>query len=113
MQAGTGRKARTDERPCEVLILGLMRRGKNMKHNPLKQPGALGHAAIAITKVACQIYQEIFGSDRFRKPAAQDARVQRLLWAGAGAKNPDYSDVKYIEALIGPDRVNNGPTGNP
>ncbi|MGC8495336.1 MAG: transaldolase family protein [Syntrophobacteraceae bacterium] len=34
------------------------------------------------------------------------ARVRRLLWAGAGAKNPDYSDVKYIEALIGPDTVN-------
>jgi transaldolase len=59
--------------------------------------------------VAYQIYEEIFGSDRFRKLAAQGARVQRLLWASTGAKNPDYSDVKYIEALIGPDTINTIP----
>jgi transaldolase len=56
--------------------------------------------------MAYQIYKEIFGSDRFRKLAAQGARVQRLLWASTSTKNPDYSDVKYIEALIGPDTVN-------
>ncbi len=57
--------------------------------------------------MAYQIYKEIFGSDRFRKLAAQGARVQRLLWAST--KNPDYSDVKYVEALIGPDTVNTAP----
>jgi len=41
--------------------------------------------------------------------AAQGARVQRLLWASTGTKNPDYRDVKYIEALIGPDTVNTAP----
>jgi transaldolase len=59
--------------------------------------------------MAYQIYKEIFGSDRFRKLAAQGARVQRLLWASTSTKNPDYSDVKYIEALIGPDTVNTAP----
>ena len=49
---------------------------------------------------------EIFGSDRFRKLAAQGARVQRLLWACTSTKNPGYSDVKYMEAIIGPDTVN-------
>ena len=34
---------------------------------------------------------------------------QRLLWASTGTKNPDYSDVKYVEALIGPDTVNTVP----
>jgi transaldolase len=56
--------------------------------------------------MAYQIYKEIFGSDRFKKLAAQGALVQRLLWASTSAKNPDYSDVKYVEALIEPDTVN-------
>jgi len=68
-----------------------------------------GQVAIASAKMAYQIYKEIFGSDRFKKLAAQGARVQRLLWASTGTKNPDYSDVKYIEALIGPDTVNTAP----
>ena len=59
--------------------------------------------------MAYQIYKEIFGSDRFRKLAAQGARVQRLLWASTSTKNPEYSDVKYVEALIGPDTVNTAP----
>jgi transaldolase len=70
---------------------------------------ARGQVAIASAKMAYQIYKEIFSSDRFRKLAAQGARVQRLLWASTGTKNPDYSDVKYVEALIGPDTVNTAP----
>jgi transaldolase len=59
--------------------------------------------------MAYQIYKEIFGCDRFRKLAAQGARVQRLLWASTSTKNPDYSDVKYVEALIGADTVDTAP----
>ena len=70
---------------------------------------AHGQVAIASAKMAYQIYKEIFGGGRFRKLAAQGARVQRLLWASTGTKNPDYSDVKYVEALIGPDTVNTAP----
>jgi transaldolase len=70
---------------------------------------ARGQVAIASAKLAYQIYKEIFASERFRKLAAQGARVQRLLWASTSTKNPDYSDVKYIEALIGPDTVNTAP----
>jgi transaldolase len=68
-----------------------------------------GQAAIASAKVAYQIYKEIFGSDRFKTLADQGARVQRLLWASTSTKNPDDSDVKYMEALIGPDTVNTAP----
>jgi transaldolase len=68
-----------------------------------------GQVAIASAKMAYQIYGELFGSDRFKKLATQGALVQRLLWASTGTKNPDYSDVKYIEALIGPDTVNTVP----
>jgi transaldolase len=68
-----------------------------------------GQVAIASAKIAYQIYKEIFGSDRFEKLAPQGAHVQRLLWASTSTKNPDYSDVKYVEALIGPDTVNTAP----
>jgi transaldolase len=70
---------------------------------------AHGQVAIASAKVAYQIFKEIFGGDRFGKLAAHGARVQRLLWASTSTKNPNYSDVKYIEALIGPDTVNTAP----
>jgi transaldolase len=70
---------------------------------------ARGQVAIASAKMAYQSYKEIFGSDRFRKLAAWGARVQRLLWASTGTKNRAYSDVKYVEALIGPDTVNTAP----
>jgi transaldolase len=70
---------------------------------------AHGQIAIASAKTAYQIHKEIFGNDRFEKLSAHGARVQRLLWASTGTKNPEYSDVKYIEALIGPDTVNTAP----
>jgi len=70
---------------------------------------ARGQIAVASAKMAYQHYKEIFACDRFRKLAAKGARVQRLLWASTGTKNPNYSDVKYIEALIGPDTVNTVP----
>jgi transaldolase len=68
-----------------------------------------GQVAIASAKMAYQIYKEIFGSDRFKKLAAQGALVQRLLWASTSTKNPDYNDVKYVEALIGSDTINTAP----
>jgi transaldolase len=79
-----------------------------------KQGGALaekahGQIAVASAKTAYQIYKEIFGNDRFKKLTTQGARAQRLLWASTGTKNPEYSDVKYVEALIGPDTVNTAP----
>ena len=68
-----------------------------------------GQVAIASAKMAYQIYKEIFGGARFKNLAGKGARPQRLLWASTGTKNPDYSDVKYVEALIGPDTVNTVP----
>ena len=68
-----------------------------------------GQVAVASAKMAYQIYKEVFGSDRFRILAAQGARAHRLLWASTGTKNPDYSDVKYVEALIGSDTFNTVP----
>ena len=68
-----------------------------------------GQAAVSSAKAAYQIFKELFGSQRFSKLASQGARVQRLLWASTGTKDLNYSDVKYVEALIGPDTVNTAP----
>jgi len=68
-----------------------------------------GQVAIASAKVAYQIYKGVFDSDRYRKLADKGAPIQRLLWASTSAKNPQYSDVKYVEALIGRDTVDTVP----
>ena len=68
-----------------------------------------GHVAIANAKMAYQIYKEMFWSGRFKELAVLGARVQRLLWASTSTKDPGESDVKYVEALIGPDTVNTVP----
>jgi transaldolase / glucose-6-phosphate isomerase len=68
-----------------------------------------GQIAIASARVAYQIYQEIFQSERFQKLSKQGARSQQLLWASTSTKDPADSDVKYVEALIGPDTINTVP----
>jgi transaldolase len=68
-----------------------------------------GQIAIASAKVAYQFATEIFSSERFQKLAESGARTQRLLWASTSTKNPEYSDVKYVEPLIGKDTVNTLP----
>lgn len=68
-----------------------------------------GKVAIANAKVAYQKYKEIFSSDRWKALEAKGAKVQRLLWASTGTKNPEYSDVMYVDELVGPDTVNTLP----
>lgn len=68
-----------------------------------------GKVAIANAKIAYQKYKEIFGSDRWQALAAKGAKVQRLLWASTSTKNPEYSDVMYVDELVGTDTVNTLP----
>ena len=68
-----------------------------------------GKAAVANAKIAYQDFKSTFGADRFRSMADRGARVQRPLWASTSTKNPDYSDVLYVETLIGPYTVNTMP----
>jgi transaldolase len=65
-----------------------------------------GQVAISSAKVAYKIYQEKFETEEFAKLGALP---QRLLWASTSPKNPDYSDIKYVEALIGSNTVNTIP----
>ena len=68
-----------------------------------------GEVAIASAREAYQIYKNIFNGDRFEKLAKKGANRQRVLWASTGTKDPSFSDVKYIEALIGDETVNTVP----
>ena len=68
-----------------------------------------GKAAVANAKIAYQDFKSTFSTDRFRAVAEHGARVQRPLWASTSTKNPEYSDVLYVETLIGPDTVNTMP----
>jgi transaldolase / glucose-6-phosphate isomerase len=68
-----------------------------------------GKIAIANAKLAYQDFKELIDSERWEKLVAEGAKPQRLLWASTGTKNKDYSDVLYVEELIGPDTVNTIP----
>ncbi|UWU79024.1 bifunctional transaldolase/phosoglucose isomerase [Bradyrhizobium huanghuaihaiense] len=68
-----------------------------------------GKVAIANAKVAYQDYKRLFSGPRWEKLAAKGAKPQRMLWASTGTKNKDYSDVLYVEELIGPDTINTVP----
>jgi transaldolase len=68
-----------------------------------------GRVAIANAKVAYQRYLELTGTSRWRALADAGAAPQRLLWASTGTKDPAYSDVLYVENLIGRDTVDTMP----
>lgn len=68
-----------------------------------------GKIAIASAKKAYQIYLEMITSDRFKKLEANGAQTQRVLWASTSAKDPSFSDVLYVENLIGKDTINTLP----
>lgn len=78
----------------------------------LKEKGAdnlIGEIAIASAKKAYQIYLEMISSERFKALEAKGAQRQRVLWASTSTKDPSFSDVKYVETLIGKDTINTLP----
>lgn len=68
-----------------------------------------GKAAIANAKLAYQLFEEKFNSERFKELKIQGAKVQRPLWASTSTKNPNYQDTLYLDELIAPDSVNTVP----
>ena len=68
-----------------------------------------GRAAIACARLAYQEFREMLSTPRWQQLAEAGARPQRLLWASTSTKDPAYSDIKYVEALIGPETVNTLP----
>jgi transaldolase len=68
-----------------------------------------GKLAIANAKLAYESYRRIFSGERWERLAQAGARPQRCLWASTSTKNPAYSDVLYVDGLIGPETVNTMP----
>ena len=68
-----------------------------------------GKIAIASAKKAYQIYLEMIASDRFKKLKENGAQKQRVLYASTGTKDPSFSDVLYVESIIGKDTINTLP----
>jgi transaldolase len=71
--------------------------------------GLRGKIGIASSKLVYQRFREIFHGDQFAALLSKGAHMQRPLWGSTGTKNPAYSDVLYIEQLIGPESVNTVP----
>ncbi len=82
---------------------------KNGKIAPEIAEKLKGKAAIANSKVAYQLYEEMFSAKRALNIMKRGGKAQRPLWASTSTKNPQYSDVMYIEELIAPNTVNTVP----
>jgi transaldolase len=74
-----------------------------------KLQSLLGRAAVANAKIAYERYVAVFNAARFRKLEEAGAHSQRPLWASTGTKNKAYSDILYVQELIGPNTVNTMP----
>lgn len=69
----------------------------------------MGTAAVANARLAYEQFKEVFHGDRFARLKNVGARVQRPLWASTGTKNPVYSDLLYVESLLGAETVSTMP----
>lgn len=68
-----------------------------------------GRIAIANAKTIYQKFRDIFHGEQFEELRRRDVRTQRVLWGSTGTKNPAYSDVLYVEELIGSETINTVP----
>lgn len=97
--------SRVDSKIDRLLEDIIRREGKNAA----KASALLGRAANANAILAYQLFKEVLSSERFLRLQAGGARVQRPLWASTSTKNPAYSDILYVQELIGPHTVNTLP----
>ena len=68
-----------------------------------------GKAAVALARTVYRQWMARWASDECTDLRAAGANIQRLLWASTGTKNPAYSDVLYVDSLVGADTVNTLP----
>lgn len=87
----------------------LQHQGSDTANAAEKLQAIKGKVAIANARVAYQTFQHLFSGERWQRLADQGAQVQRLLWASTSTKNPEYSDVRYVNELVGPHTVNTMP----
>ncbi len=99
--------SRVDTKVDKLLEELLSRAG--IEEQKTKILGLMGKTAVANAKMAYVVFKRNFSSDRFLNLRMKSARVQRLLFGSTSTKNPAYSDVLYVEELIGPGTVNTMP----
>jgi transaldolase/glucose-6-phosphate isomerase len=92
----------------DAIVEGRLKTSKDPREQE-QLKSLLGKVAIANGKETYVSYQKIFSGDRWKALATKGAQTQRVLWASTSTKNPNYSDVLYVEELIGPDTVNTIP----
>lgn len=85
----------------DVLVDELLRQRAGAARRDPDPEALLGKVAAANAKLAYQSCKRIFADTRWQNFSAQGARLQRLLWASTGTKNPDYPELMYVEPLIG------------
>ena len=68
-----------------------------------------GKAALANARLAYQLYEQKFGTERWQSLQRAGARPQRPLWASTSTKDPAYPDTKYVVELVAPGTVNTMP----
>ncbi|MBD1823409.1 transaldolase [Cyanobacteria bacterium FACHB-DQ100] len=93
----------------DEMIDAKLAKGADMLQEEAKLAAVKGKVAIANAKVAYQEYKKIVADPRWLALKEKGANVQRLLWASTSTKNPDYSDVMYVDELIGAETVNTLP----
>ena len=86
----------------DAIVEGRLKTSKDPREQE-QLKSLLGKVAIANGKETYVSYQKISSGDRWKALAAKGAQTQRVLWASTSTKNPNYSDVLYVEELIGPD----------
>lgn len=91
----------------DILVDQLLQHRMAQKNGPAQ--ALIGKVAVTNAKLAYQNFKKIFSSSRWKKLEDKGARVQRPLWASTSTKNPQYSDVCYVEPLIGSQTVNTMP----
>ena len=99
--------SRIDTSADKLIDEKIQQANDNHRRDELK--GLKGKIAIANAKLAYQHYKHSFAGPRWERLKAKGARVQRVLWASTGTKNKAYSDVLYIEELIGQNTINTVP----
>jgi transaldolase len=88
-------------------LLKLAETANEAKATPMR--AMMGKAAVANTRMVYGAFNDVLASDRWQNLKAKGASVQRPLWASTGTKNKAYSDLLYVDSLIGPDTVNTVP----
>lgn len=96
----------------DTLVDQLLKEMIGASSNPAEKgkfEALLGKISVANTKMVYQQFKTIFGAQEFKAMQEKGAKVQRPLWGSTGTKNPAYSDLLYVDTLIGPETVNTVP----